>query len=242
MADPFFEDAVPDIYTNFLAITRFHQHLDVIIHPYPNRPVDFERGVNMPFIVNVLTYLQHLISQWVTLDGNYKANLFYKRDDGSNMALTDGRMYFPKQTEFEEMAKLHVVNQEDTEVLCKAHIGSVHHQGLPKYRNTAVSSVIACTCDHTVVGSFVDMLKGEAYSRTPMAQSYDGYCSFVVNMVKRAHEMFPEQEWLHELLVQMEGQIPADHINGHGPGCQAVWQAVYFNCRAHFHRETVEML
>ncbi|KAF8129995.1 hypothetical protein K438DRAFT_2032380 [Mycena galopus ATCC 62051] len=188
----------------------------------------------------------------------------YKSDDGSDMALTDGRMYFPKQTEFEEIAKLHVVNQEDTEVPCKAHIGSVRHQGLPKYGNTTVSSVIACACDHTVVGSFVDMLKGEAFalgtytqrqhfghynspphnpvSRTPMAQSYDGYCSFVVNMVKRAHEMFPEQEWLHELLVQMEGQIPADHINRHGPGCQAVWQAVYFNCRAHFHGETAEML
>ncbi|KAF8197337.1 hypothetical protein K438DRAFT_1760115 [Mycena galopus ATCC 62051] len=290
MADPFFEDAVPDIYTNFLAITRFHQHLDVIMRrghahgldvplpgetsrPYPNRPIDFmglqcvacpERGVNMPFIVNVPAYLRHLISQWLTLDGNYKANLFYKRDDRSDMALTDGRMYFPKQAEFEEMAKLHVVNQEDTEVPCKAHIGSVRHQGLPKYGNTAVSGVIACACDHTVVGSFIDMLKGEAFalgtyaqrqhlghynspphdpeSRTPMAQSYDGYCSFVVNMVKRAHEMFPEQEWLHELLVQMEGQIPADHINGHGPGCQAVWQAVYFNCRAHFHGETAEML
>jgi len=49
------------------------------------------------------------------------------------------------------------------EVPCKAHIGSVRHQGLPKYGNTAVSGVIACACDHTVVGSFVDMLKGEAY-------------------------------------------------------------------------------
>ncbi|KAF8179980.1 hypothetical protein K438DRAFT_1768634 [Mycena galopus ATCC 62051] len=172
MADPFFEDAVPDIYTNFLAITRFHQHLDVIMQrghahgldvplpgessrPYPNCPINFlglqcaacpERGVNMPFIVNVPTYLRHLISQWVTLDGNYKANLFYKRDDGSDMALTDGRMYFPKQTEFEEIAKLHVVNQEDT------HFG---HYNSPPHNPE---------------------------SRTPMAQSYDGYCSFVVNM------------------------------------------------------------
>ncbi|KAF8146767.1 hypothetical protein K438DRAFT_1627209 [Mycena galopus ATCC 62051] len=84
MADPFFEDAVPDIYPNFLAITRFHQYLNIIMrrghahgldkplpgettHPYPNRPIEFlglqcaacpERGVNMPFIVNVPHYLR----------------------------------------------------------------------------------------------------------------------------------------------------------------------------------------
>ncbi|KAF8146768.1 hypothetical protein K438DRAFT_1627208, partial [Mycena galopus ATCC 62051] len=73
-------------------------------------------------------------------------------------------------------------------------------------------------------------------------QSYDGLCSFIVNMVARALKMFPDEKWLHELLEEMEGQIPAGHINGHGPECQAVWQAVYFGCRAHFHGETAEMI
>ncbi|KAJ6583261.1 hypothetical protein B0H10DRAFT_1833968, partial [Mycena sp. CBHHK59/15] len=44
------------------------------------------------------------------------------------------------------------------------------------------------------------------------------------------------------LLASVEGQIPADHINGHGVDCQAIWQAVYFACRAHFHGETAEVL
>ncbi|KAF8197201.1 hypothetical protein K438DRAFT_2119659 [Mycena galopus ATCC 62051] len=290
MADPFFEDAVPDIYPNFLAITRFHQYLDIIMRrghahgldkplpgettrPYPNRPIEFlglqcaacpERGVNMPFIVNVPHYLRHTISQGQTLDGNFKANLFFKRDDGSDMALTNAKMYFPDQAEYIEIAKSYVVNAEDMEVPCKAHIGSIRHQGLPKYGNTAVSGVVACACDHSVVGSFVDMLKGEAFAlgtyaqreflrhynspphrpecRTPRIQSYDGLCSFIVNMVARALKMFPDEKWLQELLEEMEGQIPADHINGHGPECQAVWQAVYFGCRAHFHGETAEMI
>ncbi|KAJ7693204.1 hypothetical protein B0H17DRAFT_864536, partial [Mycena rosella] len=73
MADPFLADTVPDIYINFLAITRFHQYLDLKMRrghahnidvalpgetkrPYPNRPKGFvgilctacpERGVNM---------------------------------------------------------------------------------------------------------------------------------------------------------------------------------------------------
>ncbi|KAF8183573.1 hypothetical protein K438DRAFT_1599653 [Mycena galopus ATCC 62051] len=139
MADPFFEDSVPDILANFLAITRFHQYLETIIRrghahglddplpgeadrPYPNRPLGYlgvqcaacpERGVNMPLVVNVPKYLRHLISQHLTLDGNFKANLFFKRDDGSDKALTDGRMYFPKQAEFNEIVKAYVVSEED---------------------------------------------------------------------------------------------------------------------------------
>ncbi|KAJ7698315.1 hypothetical protein B0H17DRAFT_843974, partial [Mycena rosella] len=58
--------------------------------------------------------------------------------------------------------------------------------------------------------------------------SYDSYCSFVVNMVKQASTLFPQEEWLHTVLAKAEGQIPADHINGHGIWCQTVWQAVYF--------------
>ncbi|KAJ6608362.1 hypothetical protein B0H10DRAFT_1655751, partial [Mycena sp. CBHHK59/15] len=148
MADPFFAGAVPmreqssgniasmlicfqDIYGNFLTISRFYEHLQIIIEhgeahgldmpipgevdrPYPNCPEGFlgvncaagpERGVNMPLVVDVPSYLRHLISQNMTLDGNWKANLFFKRDDGSDTALTDGKMYFPNQKVFEQFMK-----------------------------------------------------------------------------------------------------------------------------------------
>jgi hypothetical protein len=64
----------------------------------------------------------------------------------------------------------------------------------------------------------------------------------VVNLVTRAVALFPEDTWLHELLASAEGQIPADHINGHGEDCQTIWQSVYFACRAHFHGETAEVI
>jgi hypothetical protein len=54
--------------------------------------------------------------------------------------------------------------------------------------------------------------------------------------------MFPEATWLHDLLRKVEGQIPADRINGHGEDCKTIWQSVYFACRAHFHGETAEVL
>ncbi|KAJ7744801.1 hypothetical protein DFH07DRAFT_749248 [Mycena maculata] len=98
MADPFFAGQVPDIYHNFLAITRWHQHLDIILRrgqangveiplpgetdrPYPNRPLGYiglncaacpERGVNMPLVVNVPRYLR-----WV----HRKSLLFGKTND-----------------------------------------------------------------------------------------------------------------------------------------------------------------
>ncbi|KAJ7656615.1 hypothetical protein B0H17DRAFT_1213768 [Mycena rosella] len=252
MVDPFFMGSVPDVYINFIAITQFHQHLDILMkhgyahepdaalpgevdRPYPNRPVGF-------------------ISSHSTLDGNFKANLFFKRDDGSDTALTDGNMYFPRQAEFDAIAKAYVIPEEDKEVPCKAHIGSICHQGHVKYGNTA------STCQ----GSLVDMPRGEAFAistfaqrehlkhtnsplppptaTTPNVMSYDSYCSFVVNQAKRAIALFPEEKWLHQLLALVEGQIPADHINGHGVNCQTVWQAVYFACRAHFHGEPAKML
>ncbi|KAJ7209327.1 hypothetical protein GGX14DRAFT_566513 [Mycena pura] len=290
MADPFFAGSVPDVYANFLAITRYYHHLDIIMRrgyahgidtalpgetdrPYPNRPIGYlglqcaacpERGVNMPLVVTVPKYLRHLISQNFTLDGNFKANLFFKRDNGSDKALTDGRMYFPSQLEYDAIAEKYVVKEEDKEVPCNAHIGSIRHQGLVKYGNTAVSGVVACACDHAVVGSFIDMKKGEAFalgtyaqrehvkhtnspphgpsSRSPTVWSYDSWCSFEVHHVERAIELFPEEKWLHTLLAESDGQIPADHINGHGLQCQTVWQAVYFPCRGHFHGETAEMI
>ncbi|KAJ7168289.1 hypothetical protein C8R43DRAFT_1121455 [Mycena crocata] len=142
---------------------------------------------------------------------------------------------------------------------------SIRHQGSVKYGNTAVSGVVGCACDHAVLAAFVDMIKGEAYAlgtysqwealkhtnspphdpsccHTPTVFSYDSWCSFCVNLVKRAKELFPEEEWFHTLLELVEGQIPADHIKGHGIDCQTVWQAVYAACRAHFHGETAEVI
>ncbi|KAJ6624013.1 hypothetical protein B0H10DRAFT_1785339, partial [Mycena sp. CBHHK59/15] len=72
--------------------------------------------------------------------------------------------------------------------------------------------------------------------------SYDSYCTFKVNRVKRAVLLFPEETWFHDMLAAMEGQILADHINGHRPDCQTLWQAVYKACRAHFHGETAEVI
>ncbi|KAJ7839870.1 hypothetical protein B0H14DRAFT_3458527 [Mycena olivaceomarginata] len=279
LADPNFASRVPDIYKNFLAITCFYENIQIIIESgeghgldiplagkvgrlYPNRPKGFlglvcaacpEPGVNMPLLVHVPPYLQHLISLFQSLDGNYKACLFFKRDNGTDMALTDGNMYFAKQAEFELFLK--------TKCLVRLTSAPSGTRARRNTETTAVSGVVGCACDHAV---FIDMVKGEAFalgtyaqwehlrhkntlplsaeSQVPMVQSYDSYCSFVVNQTKRGVNLFPEETWFHDVLRRMKVQIPADHICGHGIDCQALWQAIYFACRAHFHGETAEVI
>ncbi|KAJ6448174.1 hypothetical protein C8R47DRAFT_1085076 [Mycena vitilis] len=274
-ADPIFAGSVPDIYINFLprhlpvlripgdgyakrACTRRDVPLlDEADRPYPHRPEGFlgaicaacpERGV----ICLCLSSRQPIF-----------ANLFIKRDDGSDIALTDGRMHFPAQTEYAQITKDHVVAKKytvthiipSTEVPCKAHIGSIRHQGSVKYGNEWGCCQLLCghaqgrgICAENVCLARAPEAHQPAAapseSTTPTVYSYDSWCSFVINLVRRAIALFPEEEWLHELLASAEGQIPADHcnINGHGPDCQACWQAVYFACRAHYHGETAEVI
>ncbi|KAJ7016044.1 hypothetical protein C8F04DRAFT_1283056 [Mycena alexandri] len=290
MTDSFFGDSVPDIYDSLLLVSRFHQYLDILIRrghahdvdvplpgeadrPYPNRPIGYlgmqcaacpERGVNMPLDVNISVGSRHLIAHNMTLDGNFKANLFFKRDKGSETALTDGRMYFALESEYQKIAKEHVVHKEDTDVPCNNHIGSIWHQGLVKSGKVARSGVVACACDHTVLGALIDLLVGEGFvfgtyalrellrhmnsppheakRQNPTTLSYDSLCSFIKNLLRRAMEVFPDEKWLHELLKVSEGQIPADHINGHGVDCRTIWQAVYFACRGHFYGESAEAI
>lgn len=82
----------------------------------------------------------------------------------------------------------------------------------------------------------------EAKRQNPTTLSYDSLCSFIKNLLRRAMEVFPDEKWLHELLKVSEGQIPADHINGHGVDCRTIWQAVYFACRGHFYGESAEAI
>ncbi|KAJ7194996.1 hypothetical protein GGX14DRAFT_555609 [Mycena pura] len=288
LADAWTPSRVPNVSKYFDNISRYFQYLDTCLvrgqqhgvddvllgedeRAYPHRPPGYqgtvcaacpEPGVNMPLTNSVPYHLRHLFSENIMLDGNFKANLFEKRDNGTDEALTDGKMYFPPQRDFEVYAKSYVVTDADKEVPCKAHIGSIRNQGKFKYKNTVVSGVVASVCCHGLPAAFVDMLISEAFAIVAYAQtihlrqknsppyprafqwlrvqSYDSYCSWVVNQLCRVKDLFPGEDWLCELIKKMEGQIPANHIGGHGEDCQTLWQPAYFGCRGHFHGEAVE--
>ncbi|KAJ7200799.1 hypothetical protein GGX14DRAFT_324899, partial [Mycena pura] len=290
LTDAWLPDSIPDPSKYFDNVSRFFNYLQTKVsrgqyhggdevlpgdneRAFPHRPLGYlgtvcaacpQPGVNMPLVVSIPTYLRHLHSEHITLDGNFKANLFYKRDNGTDEALTDGRMYFPPQREFEAYAKSYLVNPDDRDVPCQAHIGSIRNQGRFKYKNTSVSGVVASACCHGLPAVFVDMIISEAFaivqlaqvnhlrqkntppyppeSQPPRTQSYDSYCSWIANQLTRVANLFPEDKWLVDLLKQMEGQIPANHIAGHGRPCQIMYQPAYFPCRAHFHGETAEVI
>ncbi|KAF8168857.1 hypothetical protein K438DRAFT_1983707 [Mycena galopus ATCC 62051] len=278
LADPFFAGAVPDLKKFFGNIIRFHHLLDLKLRrgyahgqddilpgetdrAYPNRPKQYlgllcaacpEKGVNMPLDISIPRYLRHLISQHLTLDGNFKANKFFKRDNDTDKALTDGAMYFPEQAEFDRISKSFVIAKEDKEPPCRAHIGAIRHQGSLNRR------VFGGYAQRRGI-RFGDPRPARALETAELAPrpappndtntalvsealvfSYDSYCAYWINQLKRALEQFPEETWLHDLLELCEGQVAAAHINDHGPKCKSMWQPVYFGCRAHFHGESAE--
>ncbi|KAJ7060638.1 hypothetical protein C8F01DRAFT_1369612 [Mycena amicta] len=290
LSEAWFPDTVPDFSKYFDNVSRVFHYLNTLLarghkhgaddvlgndteRAYPHRPIGYlgtvcaacpEPGVNMPLEFSVPKYLRHLVSEHITLDGNFKANLFYKRDNGTDLALTNGSMYFPPCEAFEKFAETYVVHDEDKEVPCKTHIGSIRNQGKYKYKNTRFSGVVASACDHALPAGLVDMIIGEAFpivqyaltihlrqknsppypqtSQVKRVQCYDSFCSFDVNQLRRVQQLFPDEEWLRELVEEMEGQIPAGHINGHGPWCQKKFQPAYFPCHCHFHGESAETI
>ncbi|KAJ7018233.1 hypothetical protein C8F04DRAFT_1277911 [Mycena alexandri] len=246
MTDSFFGDSVPDIYDSLLLVSRFHQYLDILIRRGHAHDVDGISACNAQHI-NISVGSLHLIAHNMTLNGNFKANLFFKRDKGSETALTDGRMYFALESEYQKITKEHVVHKEDTDIPCNNHIGSIRHQGLIKSGKVARSGVVACACNHTVLGALIDLLVGEGFvfgtyalrellwhmnsppheakRQNPTTLSYDSLCSFIKNLLQRAMEVFPDKKWLHELLKVSEGQIPLTTSMGHfyGESAEAIW-------------------
>ncbi|KAJ7189969.1 hypothetical protein GGX14DRAFT_408420 [Mycena pura] len=148
------------------------------------------------------------------------------------------------------------------EVPCRANLSVVRNQGKSRSKHLRLNGLVASSCDHGLPAGFADILIGEAFAIVQYAQrihlrqknsppyprafqwlrvqSYDAYCSWIVNQLNRLRELFPEETWLHELVQKMEGQIPASHIGGHGKRCNKMYQPAYFPCRAHFHGETAE--
>ncbi|KAJ7840695.1 hypothetical protein B0H14DRAFT_3457899 [Mycena olivaceomarginata] len=172
---------------------------------YPNRAIGY------------LASSTSEVSSHVTIDGNYKNNMFFKRDDGSDTALTDGNMHFPPSKEYEQIAKEYVIAKEDKEVPCRRILDRFRHQGHAKYGNVAISGV---ALTHSVRVSDTRTHRRVAQSPpTPLVVSYDSYCSFVVNQLKRATVLFPKDSWFHEML---EGGV--------------------FACRGTLPRETAEMI
>ncbi|KAJ7189967.1 hypothetical protein GGX14DRAFT_580270 [Mycena pura] len=139
LTDPWVPSNVPDFSKYFDNISRTFQYLDTQLahgqkhgidtilpsrteRPYPHRPTGYlgtvcaacpEPGVNMPLGFSAPGYMRHTDSENITSDGNFKANLFIKQDNGSDKALTDGRMYFEQQERFEKFAAAYVVKDID---------------------------------------------------------------------------------------------------------------------------------
>ncbi|KAF7372728.1 CxC2 domain-containing protein [Mycena sanguinolenta] len=122
-----------------------------------------------------------------------------------------------------------IIPLTDIEPPCRAHIGAIRHQGKLKYGNTAISGVIASACEHTVVGSFVDLVLGEAFgfvtmadyhhlkqTNSPLLDTYQRAILVKERNVRRG-ENIPEEESM------MYHTVDASHVDSYDSYCSFVF-------------------
>ncbi|KAF8147084.1 hypothetical protein K438DRAFT_1780293 [Mycena galopus ATCC 62051] len=97
--------------------------LEVDVHTVQeDASLPFPEGVPTSTLVNDTTAehigvnMRHLGGEHLTLDGNFKLKRSSKRDNESDKTLTDGDMYCPTQSDFEEFTEPFVVTEQNKQV------------------------------------------------------------------------------------------------------------------------------
>ncbi|KAJ3569745.1 hypothetical protein NP233_g4852 [Leucocoprinus birnbaumii] len=249
-----FPEQVPDRYEEFSRVMRLWRPLKmqhqsgqffeinkVLDHRRPGSmavrcPACPEPGLNIEESEMVPEGKIHLYTLFISADGNFRLQRKHKNNDPDDFALIDGNAYFVKDDEFLDFVKDVEAYSDDS--TC-SRLKAVRQQNKLKFRNAAITGVIAIQCARHGVylpQGIVDLEKGEAYARTDYALahalsltegpryqyimlSYDIWCQYSVNLQSR----FANNEKLAPyapLIPNIRGAIPKMHISGHGVGCQ----------------------
>ncbi|RDB30333.1 hypothetical protein Hypma_007055 [Hypsizygus marmoreus] len=152
----------------------------------------------------------------------------------------DGNAYFVRTQDFKEYLKR--VGPSPDEAPSCPHLRAAKLQNIIKFKNAAVSGVVAFQCARHGVympQGMVDLTKGEAFANTDYALaftlgeaefqrwimiSYDIWCHYHVNLRKRFNKWFPGMAWI---LDKVRGAIPKMHIVNHILWCMLLWAFNY---------------
>lgn len=67
--------------------------------------------------------------------------------------------------------------------------------------------------------------------------SYDVWCQFTINLLKRSHERFLS---MAEIIEHVHGTIPSAHIHRHLLVCQLIWAFKYIMYSSEMYGELIE--
>ncbi|KAJ3779925.1 hypothetical protein GGU10DRAFT_337611, partial [Lentinula aff. detonsa] len=183
LTDNVFTGNVPDVYRQFLFVTRIWPLLEAekrfgrlhgngMNEMYPRRPKDNlmvycltcpEPEVNMETDwENTPWELRHLITIFDTVDGNFKTGNYDKHNGPNDVSLFAGRAYMPDQKRHEHYLKTVPQIQQD-KATCN-HLKVENGANRAKFKNMSVTGNVNVQCSHLFVCSSVDMKGGENHA------------------------------------------------------------------------------
>ncbi|KAE9386082.1 hypothetical protein BT96DRAFT_949371, partial [Gymnopus androsaceus JB14] len=105
--------------------------------------------------------LKHLNQDSKTMDGNFHLGQYLKNTDPNDISLvTDNDIgYFPDEKKVAEYLKN---TADDNEKSTCNYLKVVNNQNKKKFKNMRCSGVVNVSCNHCVIRSSMNLLKGEA--------------------------------------------------------------------------------
>ncbi|KAL0071315.1 hypothetical protein AAF712_001171 [Marasmius tenuissimus] len=201
--------------------------------------------------------LMHLHMTRLTLDGNYHANHYAKKNlDPNDVSIYSGRSYFPIASVYNEHCGFK--EPTSTEKSVCGHLNTISKQNKVKFKNMDISGIVNCQCCHVFIRTSanlkcaerwvcVDDCLARAVAQTaspngeeqsgPFVVSYDAMCSYCKYIIDRWIETHPEYVYL---AGQMLWVIPVCHCRNHIASCEPLYLYVYKSGVGLFKGETAE--
>ncbi|KAJ8088246.1 hypothetical protein PM082_022318, partial [Marasmius tenuissimus] len=272
LTDNVFTGNVPNLYKQFMIVIRIWDLLSAErrsgTHHNPDRktandlivecPACPTSGVNMePGWTKSPESLRHLHQTRLTLDGNYQANHFARKNiDKNDVSLWAGRGYLPVASVYNAHCGLEEASSTEKSVC--GHLKTINKQDKVKFKNMDISGIVNCQCCHIFIRSTANLQCGERWvcvdeclSRGVaqrsveedgiLAQyvvSFDAMCSYCKGIPKRWLQMHPELAYLVE---QMRWVIPVCHCRNHISSCEPLYLYTYKEGVGEFQGETAEL-
>ncbi|KAL0564085.1 hypothetical protein V5O48_017971 [Marasmius crinis-equi] len=274
MTDNVFTGDVPDLYKQFMLATRIwgmieaeqragvHHDLKdpstqqlvttltVECPPCPKDGMNMEPGWQR-------TPHQHLILTRLTLDSNYQANHFAKKNcDPNDVLLWAGRGYLPIASVYNRHCGFAEPSSDEKSVC--GHLKVVNKQNKVKFKNMDISGIVNCQCCHVFIRTSANLQCVERWvcvdeclaravaqkcspdknkEQGPYVVSYDAMCSLCKRIIIRWNTMHPDYVHVAE---RMYWVIPVCHCRNHIESCEPLYLYVYKECVGEFKAETAE--
>ncbi|KAG6810078.1 hypothetical protein H0H92_013396 [Tricholoma furcatifolium] len=246
LTDGAFPQAVPNRYRELLRVSRIWGHLAMVRRSGQAHGIDDMLGYRHPSsltvrcpacpsvgfnveqaVIDTATEEEtHKYTLFLSADGNFRLQRKNKKDDPDDIALNEGNGYFVPTETYKNYCALVKETAPEKGSAC-AHLRAAKMQNIVKFKNAAVSGVVAVQCARHgfyMSQGVVDLIKGET-------------CLYGVNLNSRFKTWF---ESLEATVPRIRGAIPKMHVANHVESCLLLYGFNYMSYSGETWGENIE--